>query len=131
MASGRSRTSKSPVPSRSIQMEPAVPPRYRFHRAGSPVLRPMTTPPPFPNETARTGPKGRRAGGCPPSSGTAYAMAKEEKGWPVSLAKTTLPSAVQHKAFGLPLAIRLVDPSQVRRRAMPPATGATYISGWP
>ena len=61
-----------------------------------------------------------------------YAIVKEEKGWLVSLANTTLPPAVQHKAFGFPLApIRLVDPSQVRRRAMPPATGARNISGWP
>ncbi len=64
-----------PSPARSIQMVPAVPPRYRFQRAGSPELRPITTPGPFGSYAiARAGPT-RSAVEGPPATGTAWRWA--------------------------------------------------------
>jgi len=56
-----------PDPSASIQSAPAVPPRYRFQRAGSAVLRPITHRSPGPKARWLTWPQGR-ARGTPPSA---------------------------------------------------------------
>ena len=49
---------KLPLPAASIHRCPAVPPRYRFQRAGSAVLRPMTIALPGPNARWLTWPSG-------------------------------------------------------------------------
>ena len=115
-----------PSPSRSIQIVPAVPPRYRFQRAGSPELRPMTTPRPAGSHAiARAGPTRMGAGATVPDAATAWRWEYPRNGWPASDATTT------DEESGVQATVVVIDPSQVMRVGAPPCDATTYASAGP
>src|SRR5882724_2522541 len=112
-----------PLPLGSTHRSPAVPPRYRFQRAGSRALRPMTQPPFGPNEIDWAGPVGNNSG-APPSSPMVHRRGGAPKGCCALLLKMILPESVHPTTS-------VFAPKYVSLRASPPSAGITYTSRLP
>ena len=110
----RTSSTNSPSPVRSIQSDPVRPPRYRFQRAGSNELRPITTPGPLRwKDTDRDGPHPSDCGPGP-STGTSHRCPQPSKGCLWSVVTMTRDPSGAHPATWVAF-----EPKNVKRRPRP------------
>src|SRR5690606_30988087 len=115
--------SNFPLPLGSIQISPAVPPRYRFQRAGSLALRPSTRLPLESDMNDWTWPQ-RCCFGSPPSGEIEYPSDSRKKG-----VRASDTNSIACPFSDQPTTLRTSEPKYVSRLGTPPEAGITHTSG--